>query len=163
MKYFLFVLFTLILFSCGIYSYPTKSFYEINTLKVERIKNTVKSHSPLIDYEITIRLEDKFRKHPDLKLTAKEGDYQLSGAITDYSITPFSIGANEEAILNRVTLQLNLKLFNRLENNKTTYKKIEVFADYPAKKNFGLVKDSINTILAEKASEEAYAEFFLRW
>ena len=148
---------------CGIYSYPTTSFNSTYSIEITRIKNDIRTHSSSIDYEITKKLEDRVNEHPNLNLTNKDGDYHLSGSITNYTIKAFSIGANEEVYLNRVTLQLSLKLLNQLESNKVTQRKITVFTDYNAKRNFGIVKDSINTILAKKASEEAFSDFFLSW
>lgn len=154
------IILSLGLVGCGIYSYTSEM--RVNTISVSRIKNNIKTHSPTIDYEITSRLEDKFSKQYDLELVDKNGDYQISGSITSYSIEPFSIGANNVVYLNRVNMEISVQLFDRFENRTTTRKKIIVFSDYDSKWNFGKIKDSINNILTEKAAEEIYNELFLR-
>jgi hypothetical protein len=163
MKLLFIFLVSFLLVGCGIYGYTSEM--RVYTVSVSRIKNNIKTHSSTINYEITNRLEDKISKQYDLELASKGADYQLSGSIEDYFIQPFSIGANEKAYLNRVTLKMDVHLLDQLENYRTANKNIVVFTDYNynAKRNFGEIKDSINNILAKKAAEEIYNELFLRW
>jgi hypothetical protein len=156
------LIYLIFLSSCGIYGY-TDSRSTTKTISVSRIQNTIKTHSPSINYEITSALEKKLSQQVDLKLIDKDADYQISGSITNYEIKPFSIGSRNEVYLNRVTIEISVQLLDQLENYKTTNKKVAVFADYNAKKNFGEIKDSINNLLSEKAADEIYNELFLRW
>ncbi len=161
MKLLFIFLVSFLLVGCGIYGYTSEM--RVYTVSVSRIKNNIKTHSSTINYEITNRLEDKISKQYDLELASKDTDYQLSGSITNYSIQPFSIGANDEVYLNRITLKMDVHLLDQLENSQTVSKKVVIFTDYDAKQNFGAIRDSINNILAKKAAEEIYNELFLRW
>jgi len=146
---------------CGIYNHT--SGFEVHSISVTRIQNNIKTHSATIDYEITQKLEEKLNQQADLELVGKDGDLKMSGSITDYFVKPISIGANEKAYLNRVTIKLQIKLINQLEQNKITNKNISAFVDYNAQHNFGDVKDSLNNILAIKVAEEIYNQFYRSW
>ena len=158
---FILIIFTLISLRCGIYSNTSEM--STNSISISRIQNNTKTHSPTIDYEITKKLEDKLSQQVDLQLVEKEGDLEMSGSITDYSVKPFSIGANKIVYQNRVTIKLEIKLINQLEQGKIIQKSISTFIDYNAQRNFGTVKDSLNNLLAIKIAEEIYNQFHNSW
>ncbi len=158
-KALLILLLTFSLPRCGLY-YQTDSRATTHSISISRIQNNIKAHSATIDYVLTQKLEDYLKQQMYLELTNKDADFEISGSISNYTIEPFSIGANDKVYLNRVTLKLRIYLINHCKNDKFTYKNITVFADYDAQKNFGEVKDSINNVLSEKAAEETYNKFF---
>ena len=142
-------LFTVI--SCGIYSFTGGDTGNAKTIQVDFFNNNANLVEPGLSQAFTLALQDFFITQTNLDLVKTGGDLQFEGEITRYSITPMTATADQTAAQNRLTLEVNVRFYNRTDEKKNFEKRFSHFYDYPA-----------NDILQGADLEAAYEEIFER-
>jgi hypothetical protein len=91
--------------SCGIYSLSGVNIPDdIKSVSVAYFPNQAPQVAPTLSQVFTEKLRDKFQNETRLFLKDSEGDYQISGFISDYRIDPVGISGNTQATENRLTI-----------------------------------------------------------
>jgi len=85
-------LFLLFLTSC--YSFTGSSLREdMKTVKINMFPNNAANNLPSLSQDFTVALQNRFLQRTTLKGALENPDLLIEGEITDYNITPTSIGA----------------------------------------------------------------------
>ena len=142
-------LFTVI--SCGIYSFTGGDTGNAKTIQVDFFNNNANLVEPGLSQAFTLALQDFFITQTNLDLVKASGDLQFEGEITRYTITPMTATADQTAAQNRLTVEVNVRFYNRTDEKKNFEKRFSHFYDYDA-----------NTILQGATLEAAYEEIFER-
>lgn len=86
------LLFLLLLTSC--YSFTGSSLREdMKTVKINMFPNNAANNLPSLSQDFTVALQNRFLQRTTLKGALENPDLLIEGEITDYNITPTSIGA----------------------------------------------------------------------
>ncbi|MGY5351978.1 LptE family protein [Wenyingzhuangia sp. IMCC45533] len=137
--------------SCGIYSFTGGDTGNAKTIQVDFFNNNAQLVEPTLSQEFTINLQDFFITQTNLNLVKSGGDLQFEGEITRYTITPITATAQQTAAQNRLTIEFNVRFYNRTDETKNFEKRFSHFHDYDA-----------NVILEGASLEAAYDEIFER-
>ena len=73
---------------------------DIETVTVNLFENQASIVMPTLSQTFTESLKDKFSNESRLAIVDNEGDWEFSGAITQYQITPIAPTGNETTALN---------------------------------------------------------------
>lgn len=141
----------LTIISCGIYSFTGGDTGNAKTIQVDFFNNNASLVEPGLSQSFTLALQDFFITQTNLDLIKSNGDLQFEGEITRYTITPMTATADQTAAQNRLTLEVNVRFYNRTDEKKNFEKRFSHFYDYDA-----------NTILQGTDLETAYDEIFER-
>lgn len=88
----LFILSLLLLTSC--YSFTGSSLREdMKTVKINTFPNNAANNLPSLSQDFTVALQNRFLQRTTLKGAVENPDLLIEGEITDYNITPTSIGS----------------------------------------------------------------------
>lgn len=137
--------------SCGIYSFTGGDTGDAKTIQIDYFNNNADLIEPSLSQEFTINLQDFFITQTNLSLVKNSADLQFEGEITRYTITPMSATAQQTAAQNRLTIEFNVRYYNRTDETKNFEQRFSHFKDYPAEE-----------ILQGAALETAYEEIFER-
>jgi len=88
---------------------------DVKTVKVNVFENRARYINPLLAPRLTDRLRQKIVNQTRLSQTNNEADYNVSGTITDYSVTTSGI-SNQQASSNNLNVTVHLVFVNRLDN-----------------------------------------------
>jgi outer membrane lipopolysaccharide assembly protein LptE/RlpB len=88
---------------------------DVKTVKVNVFENRARYVNPLLAPRLTDRLKQKIVNQTRLSQTNNEADYDVSGTITDYSVTTSGI-SNQQASSNNLNVTVHLVFVNRLDN-----------------------------------------------
>ena len=88
---------------------------DVKTVKVNLFENRARYINPLLAPRLTDRLRQKIVNQTRLSQTNNEADYDVSGTITDYSVTTSGI-SNQQASSNNLNITVHLVFVNRLDN-----------------------------------------------
>ena len=84
--------------SCGIYSFSGASISnEVKSVSINLFENVASLAPPTLSNTLTEALKDKFSSETKLIPSNSDGDLIFSGRITNYSINPIAIKADETA------------------------------------------------------------------
>jgi hypothetical protein len=119
--------------------------------------------NPSLSQNFTESLKDKFLKQTSLTVIASDGDYRLSGFITDYKTEPVATSSSTGAVKNRFTLSVAVvfECPNHKEMNFT--ETITKFQEFPATDNFQTLENSLSEEVGNQIIQEVFNKVALKW
>lgn len=155
----------ILLNSCGFYSFTGASISpETKTISIQYFPNNAQLVQPGLSQKFTDALKDKFQSQTSLTLVPKGGNLMIEGAITGYSIQPVAIQGNQTAALNRLTITVEVKFTNNLnekQNFETTFSR---FLDFPSTQNLNPAQeDQLITDINSALVEDIFNKAVVNW
>jgi Lipopolysaccharide-assembly len=158
-------IFSLLLSSCGIYSFTGGQFGAAKTFTVEYFKPQTALATPLYAQRFTESMKDILLAQSPLRFSETEGDLVYTGSIIEYSTAPAAVqsGASETASLNRLTISVKLKYENTLEPELNFEKTFTKFADFDASQDLFTIEESLWTLINDQLTQEIYNASLGNW
>lgn len=149
---FLILAVAIMLNSCGVYSFTGASIPpEAKTVSVQFFPNKAQLVEPTLSPLFTDALRDIFTNQTTLEMVENTGDLSLEGEIVDYQTTPVAIQGDQTSALNRLTISVNVRFFNKFEPDKDFEQKFTQYKEYSSEQDLSAVKaeliDEINDYL----------------
>lgn len=105
----IFSLSSLLLVSCGIYSFTGGDTGKAKTIQIDFFRNNAPLIEPSLSQKFTQDFRDLFTRQTNLTLVNAGGDLRFEGEITGYRIAPMSATALQTAAQNRLTITINVR------------------------------------------------------
>lgn len=166
----LIVFLSLILNSC--YSFTGSSLREdMKTVKISTFPNNAANNLPSLSQDFTVALQNRFLQRTTLKGAVDKPDLLIEGEISDYNITPTSIGATTttnsgntlEALQNKLTITIKV----HYENSKDPTLSFDRTYSDEAVFNSDLDLNTIETaqvkIVNERIINKIYNDIVANW
>lgn len=136
---------------------------DVKTISVQYFTNKAAMVNPSLSQKFTESLKDKFLKQTSLTVIASDGDYRLSGFITDYKTEPVATSSSTGAVKNRFTLSVAVvfECPNHKEMNFT--ETITKFQEFPATDNFQTLENSLSEEVGNQIIQEVFNKVALKW
>ena len=100
--------------SCGIYSFSGTSIQpDVRTITINYFEYKALQVNPTLSNDLTEALRQRFRQMTSLEQVDQEGDLEITGEITGYSVSASSVTAQEVAAQNRLTVTVRVSFMNR--------------------------------------------------
>ena len=150
--------------SCGIYSFTGASISnEVKTITINYFDNNSSLAPPNIANTLTEALKDKFVSETNLTFVNNDADLIFEGYISDYSIKPVSIQANETAAKNRLTISVKVKFTNLTEESNNYDKTFSQFFDYESTQDLNSIEESLTEKIIEQIVENIFNQAVANW
>jgi hypothetical protein len=138
----------------------------MKTVSVLVFENTAQLINPNLSQAFTEDLKSRIRSQTSLSFVRVEGDANFQGRITDYTIQPVAIQANQQqtAGLTRLTITIQVKYANKIEVDKSFDQAFTRFKDFNSQgapfttQEATLVKD-----INQQLTEDIYNKAFANW
>jgi hypothetical protein len=164
-RFFLFIILLIITQSCGIYSFTGAKIPEgTKTFQVNYFQNNAAIIEPGIERDFTLKLQDLIQNQSSLSLTTTNGDLLYEGEITEYRIAPMTATAQQTAAQNRLTIAVNVRYFNRKNEEDDFEQRFSFYYDYPAAQQ--LVGGTLDAALAEifeRITQDIFNASLAKW
>ncbi len=159
------ILLSLLVFSgCGIYSFTGASIPpEAKTVSVQYFPNNAMLVEPLLSNTFTTALRDRFMNQTSLNMVDQNGDLAFEGEISDYRTSPVAIQSDQTAALNRLTITVNVRFFNKFDETKNFETKFSQYIDYPSEQDLNSVKDNLITQIVDNLVEDVFNKSVVNW
>jgi hypothetical protein len=151
--------------SCGIYSFTGTSIQpDVKTVTINYFEYKALKVNPSLSNQITEALKDKFLKLTKLEQVDMDGDLEIVGAITGYDVKATSIGANEQAAQNRLTVNVKVTFINRkYPEDNFEDKGFSAYADFDAMQSLESVESGLCEEIVEKIVEDIFNSTVANW
>lgn len=150
--------------SCGIYSFSGASISnEVKSVSINPFKNVASLAPPVLSSSLTEALKDKFSSETNLIPLNSDGDLIFSGRITNYSINPIAIQADETASKNRLSITVKVKFVNIIDEESNYDKTFSRYADYESSQDFTSIEESLNEEIVSQLIDDIFNEAFTNW
>ena len=163
-KYIVLVLCSVAFFGCGPYSFTGIQDLKAETFQVNYFQNTANLIEPGLDRDFTLALQDLIVNQTNLNLTTTNADLVYEGEIIEYRISPTTAQANSTAAQNRLTMTVNVRLFDKDEPDEEFEKRFTFFYDYGGSEQLiGAQKDTAHEVIFERLTQDIFNETLAKW
>ncbi|MFM9052970.1 MAG: LptE family protein [Bacteroidota bacterium] len=153
------------LYSCKVnYSLSGASISpEVKTLTVNYFNKTAALGPPALGQFFTEKLKEKFVSQTRLTPVERNGDVIFEGTITAYTITPQNILPNETAAKNRLSITVNVKYTNKVDEKNSFESSFTRFTDYDSQVNLSTVEDQLVKDVTDQLIDDIFNKAFINW
>ena len=168
MKKVLFLSF-LLLASCKYYSFTGASIPEgAETVQVNFFINNAADQvgsvfEPGLDRDFTNAIQEMLLNQTNLELTNVNGHLIYEGEIVEYRVTPMTATAQQTAAQNRLTMAVNLRYFNTLNEDDDFEKRFSFFYDFDATAQLQSIQAEAHKVLFERITQDIFNESLAKW
>ena len=150
--------------SCGFYSFSGTSIpQEVKTFSVSYFENNAPINSPLLSQTITEGLKQKFISETNLSIEEQNGDFDFSGEITSFTVTPVSAQSTDNAQLNRLTIQVSVKLVCDSDDKISFEQTFSNFQDFDETVNFSDVENDLVEEISSMLIQSIFNKAAINW
>lgn len=153
-----------LLTSCGVYSFTGASIpAEAKTVSIQHFPNNATLVNPILSDIITNTLRDYFMNQTTLDEVSDNGDLALEGEIVDFRTAPTAITSDQVAALNRLTITVNVRFFNRYDESKNFEQKFTQYEDYSSTDDLNAIQDDLLKSICDKLCEDIFNKAVVNW
>ena len=151
--------------SCGIYSFTGTSIQpDVKTITINYFEYKALKVNPSFSNQITEALKEKFTKLTRLEQVDMDGDLEIIGEVTGYDVKATAVTANEQAAMNRLTVNIKINFVNRkYPEDNFENKSFSAYADFDAMQSLESVESSLCEDIVEQLCEDVFNATVANW
>ena len=155
----------LMLGACGIYSFSGTSIQnDVQTINIDYFEYKAQKVNPSLSNELTEAIRTRFRRMTRLEQVEQDGDLEITGEVTGYSVAAAAVSAQEIATQNRLTVTVRVNFTNRkYPEDDFEGKSFSAYADYDSTTSLDAVESSLCTEIVEKLVEDIFNATVAQW
>jgi hypothetical protein len=137
---------------------------DVKTVSIQYFANNASLVVPTLSRVFTDALKDYFTSQTNLILVDRNGDLNVEGTITGYSVQPVAIQGNETAAMNRLTIAVTVKFTNK-KNEKQNFenKTFSRYQDYPSSQNLAAMQDRLIKEIDDQLIDDIFKQAVVNW
>ena len=157
-------LMTVLVSSCGIYSFTGTSIQpDVYTITINYFEYKALRVNPSLSNDLTEAMKDKFRKLTRLEQVDMDGDMELTGEITGYDVKPQAVTSDEVAAQNRLTVTVKVSFTNKKYPEDDVDKSFSAYEDYDSTNSLDAVESTLCETIVEKLVEDIFNATVAQW
>ena len=155
----------LTLAACGIYSFTGTSIQpDVNTVTINYFEYRAEKVNPSLSNDLTEALRTRFRRSTRLEQVEQDGDLEITGEVTGYSMSAAGVTADEVAARNRLTVTVRVSFTNRKHSeddfeNQT----FSGYSEYDSTNSLDAVESSLCSEIIDKIIEDIFNATVAQW
>lgn len=162
----LFIFLSFILFAsagCGVYSFTGASI-EGKNINIRTLENRARNVVPTLSPSLTTKIRSRILSQTGLSpVNTETADYDISGVITQYNVSVTGVQNTQTASLNRLTIAVQVKFENRLDEKANFTETFTRFADFPANKTLQSEETRLVEEIGEQLANDIFNKAFVNW
>jgi outer membrane lipopolysaccharide assembly protein LptE/RlpB len=135
---------------------------EVKTVKVNLFENRARYVNPQLTPRLTDKLRQKIVNQTRLSQTNNEAHYEISGTITDYSVSTSGI-SNQQSSSNNLNVTVHLVFVNRLDTKKNFEADITRNFPFSATLSLQQAEASLADQVINNLTDEIFNRIFSNW
>jgi hypothetical protein len=149
--------------SCGVYSFSGASVpVDVKSMSIEYITNKAPNSWSSLDRIFNNELKQKMISDAGLKILDKEGDYQIKGYISSYTITPQAATNGEFANTYKLSISVQIEFTDIKTEKKLAWN--ENFTNFEVYSNdITNEEDRLITSISKNISNQIFNKIFSTW
>jgi len=135
---------------------------DVKTVKVNLFENRARYNNPRLAPGLTDKLRQKIVNQTRLSQTNNEAHYEVSGQITDYSVSTSGI-SNQQASSNNLNVSVHIVFVNRLDTKKNFEADITRNFPFSATLSLQQAEASLADQVIQNLTDEIFNRIFSNW
>jgi hypothetical protein len=116
-----------------------------------------------MSFSFNEKLKEYYQRNTSLKFKPQDGDLHLEGTINTYELTPISATAGDKAAVNRLTIGVEVRFVNRLNEELNFEKQFSFYQDFSQEKSLSQVEPSLVPKILEQLVLNIFNETAATW
>ena len=164
-KFLILAALTLSVCSCGIYSFSGTSIQpDVNTITIGYFEYRALKVNPSLSNELTEAIRTRFRRMTRLEQVDTDGDLEITGEVTGYTVAASAVAAGDVASKNRLTITVKVNFTNRkYPEDNFEDKNFSGYADYDSTLSLDAVEAGLTTEIVDKLVEDIFNATVAHW
>ncbi len=164
-KFLILAALTLSVCSCGIYSFSGTSIQpDVNTITIGYFEYRALKVNPSLSNELTEAIRTRFRRMTRLEQVDTDGDLEITGEVTGYTVAASAVAAGDVASKNRLTITVKVSFTNRkYPEDNFEDKNFSGYADYDSTLSLDAVEAGLTTEIVDKLVEDIFNATVAQW
>jgi len=133
------------------------------TVAIATFPNNASLVNPTLSQSFTTALKDKIQAQTPLTIVNTNGDYAIEGEITDYTVNPVAIQGNDAPAMNRLTITVRVRFFNKFDEEQNFDQSFSRYADYYSSQNLSSVETSLVAEISDALTDDIFNKAFVNW
>lgn len=135
---------------------------EVKTVKVNLFENRARYVNPQLTPRLTDKLRQKIVNQTRLSQTNNEAHYEISGQITDYSVSTSGI-SNQQSSSNNLNVSVHINFVNRLDTKKNFEADITRNFPFSATLSLQQAEAALADQIINNLTDEIFNRIFSNW
>jgi len=136
---------------------------EVKTINIKYFKNNAPLIEPTLSQKLTDDLRDKFIAETSLTLVNQGGDLIIEGVIVNYNTRPVAIQENDQAAMNRLTIEIDVVYINTFDENASFETRFSRYFDYSSTQNLLDVQEELIEVINQMLVEDVFNKAVINW
>ena len=151
-------------FGCGPYSFTGVNQLTAKTFQVNYFQHNAPLIEPGLERYFTLALQDIILNQTSLDLVKSGADLTYEGEIVEYRISPTTATADNRAAQNRLTISVNVRFFDKNDEESDLEKRFSFFYDYDGSAQLvGSQKDTAIEEIFERITQDIFNATLAKW
>ncbi len=134
----------LLLGGCGVYNFTGGVIPDnVKTISIPVFYNESSSGPPNMSQIFTEQLKGYYQSNSKLAIVRESGDWQLSGYISGYVVTPLAPKANETSSLSRLTITVKVDFLNTKDDLRNFSQNFSFYGDFQQSQSLSSVENKL--------------------
>ena len=161
----IFIIALFILEGCtGGYSFTGASIPpDAKTISIQNFPNYASLVNPQLSQVLTDGLRNAFSSQTSLNLVDYDGDLDIKGEITNYTMQPTAITGNDQAAMNRLTITIKVVFVNTKDPNANFEQSFSRYKEFSAQLNFSSVESSLVEEIVNELIDDVFNKSVVNW
>jgi len=153
----------IVLSGCGVYSFTGASI-EGSTINIRTLDNKARNVVPTLSPALTSKIRSRILSQTGLSpVNTETADYDISGAITQYNVSVTGVQNTQTASQNRLTISIQIKFKNRLDEKANFTETFTRFADFAANQTLQSVEAKLIEEIGDQLANDIFNKAFVNW
>lgn len=135
---------------------------EVKTVRVLYIENKARYINPQLSPKLTDKLRQKIINQTRLSQTNGDADYEISGYVSDYSVSTSGI-SRQQVASNNLNVTVHLIFKNKLDEKKNFEADITRNFPFSATKSLTQAESELNEMMITALTDEIFNRIFSNW
>ena len=151
--------------SCGIYTFTGTSIQpDVNSITINYFGYRALQVNPTLSNDLTEALKTRFRQMTSLEQVDMDGDLEITGEVTGYSVAASSVSASEVATQNRLTITVRVSFINRkYPEDNFENKSFSAYSDYDSTQSLDAVESTLTEEIIDTIIEDIFNATVAQW
>lgn len=133
------------------------------TVAISTFPNNAALVNPTLSQTFTTALKDKIQGQTPLTIVDRDGDYTIEGEITGYTVNPVAIQGNDTPAMNRLTITVRVRFYNRFDEKQNFDQSFSRYSDYYSSQNLSSVESGLVSDISEALTDDIFNKAFVNW
>ena len=136
---------------------------DAKTISIQNFPNYASMVNPQLSQVLTDGLRNAFSSQTSLNLVDYDGDLDIKGEITNYTMQPTAITGNDQAAMNRLTITIKVVFVNTKDPNANFEQSFSRYREFSAQMNFSSIESSLVEEIVNELIDDVFNKAVVNW